>query len=74
MKCILRPPAGRRGICDLCLAQSAENGQMEPGDTVAVWGCGPVAQFAIKSACMLGATAPFAAVPQSGRRMHQGGS
>ena len=26
-----------------------------PGDTIAVWGCGPVAQFAIKSAYMLGA-------------------
>jgi threonine dehydrogenase-like Zn-dependent dehydrogenase len=28
---------------------------IEPGDTVAVWGCGPVAQFAIRSAYMLGA-------------------
>jgi threonine dehydrogenase-like Zn-dependent dehydrogenase len=28
---------------------------MEQGDTVAVWGCGPVGQFAIKSAWMLGA-------------------
>jgi threonine dehydrogenase-like Zn-dependent dehydrogenase len=26
-----------------------------PGDVVAVWGCGPVGQFAIKSAYMLGA-------------------
>jgi threonine dehydrogenase-like Zn-dependent dehydrogenase len=34
---------------------AAENCQMEPGDTIAVWGCGPVAQFAIKSAWMLGA-------------------
>lgn len=34
---------------------AAENCRMEPGDTVAVWGCGPVAQFAIKSAWMLGA-------------------
>jgi threonine dehydrogenase-like Zn-dependent dehydrogenase len=33
----------------------AENAQIEPGDTVAVWGCGPVAQFAIASAWMLGA-------------------
>jgi threonine dehydrogenase-like Zn-dependent dehydrogenase len=30
----------------------AENAGIEPGDTVAVWGCGPVAQFAIKSAWM----------------------
>ena len=34
---------------------AAENCQIEPGDTVAVWGCGPVGQFAIKSAWMLGA-------------------
>lgn len=33
---------------------AAENCGIEPGDTVAVWGCGPVAQFAIKSAWMLG--------------------
>jgi threonine dehydrogenase-like Zn-dependent dehydrogenase len=34
---------------------AAENADIEPGDTVAVWGCGPVAQFAIRSAWMLGA-------------------
>ena len=34
---------------------AAENCQMEEGDTIAVWGCGPVAQFAIQSAWMLGA-------------------
>lgn len=34
---------------------AAENCQMEPGDTVAVWGCGPVGQFAIQSAWMFGA-------------------
>jgi threonine dehydrogenase-like Zn-dependent dehydrogenase len=28
---------------------------IEPGDVIAVWGCGPVGQFAIKSAYMLGA-------------------
>ena len=28
---------------------------IRPGDVVAVWGCGPVGQFAIKSADMLGA-------------------
>lgn len=32
---------------------AAEHCDIEPGDTVAVWGCGPVAQFAIKSAWML---------------------
>ncbi|HEY8160596.1 MAG TPA: zinc-dependent alcohol dehydrogenase [Methylobacter sp.] len=34
---------------------AAENCGIEPGDTVAVWGCGPVAQFAIQSAWMFGA-------------------
>jgi threonine dehydrogenase-like Zn-dependent dehydrogenase len=34
---------------------AAENCDIEPGETVAVWGCGPVAQFAIQSAWMLGA-------------------
>jgi len=34
---------------------AAENCGIEKGDTVAVWGCGPVAQFAIQSAWMLGA-------------------
>ena len=32
----------------------AVNAQIEKGDTVAVWGCGPVGQFAIKSAWMIG--------------------
>ncbi len=34
---------------------AAENANIQPGDTVAVWGCGPVGQFAIRSAFMLGA-------------------
>jgi threonine dehydrogenase-like Zn-dependent dehydrogenase len=34
---------------------AAENAQIQPGDTVAVWGSGPVGQFAIASAFMLGA-------------------
>jgi len=34
---------------------AAENAQIQQGDTVAVWGCGPVGQFAIKSAWMFGA-------------------
>src|SRR6185369_1938901 len=34
---------------------AAENCQITEGDTVAVWGCGPVGQFAIKSARMMGA-------------------
>ncbi len=39
-------PTGFMGA-DLC--------GIKPGDTVAVWGCGPVGQFAIKSAVLLGA-------------------
>src|SRR5205807_3928906 len=31
---------------------AAEQADIEPGDTVAVWGCGPVGQFAIRSAWM----------------------
>lgn len=39
-------PTGYMGA-DLC--------NIQPGDTVAVWGCGPVGQFAMLSAYMLGA-------------------
>ena len=34
---------------------AAENAEIEPGDTVAIWGCGPVGLFAIKSAILMGA-------------------
>jgi threonine dehydrogenase-like Zn-dependent dehydrogenase len=34
---------------------AAENCDIQDGDVVAVWGCGPVGQFAIRSAYMLGA-------------------
>jgi threonine dehydrogenase-like Zn-dependent dehydrogenase len=34
---------------------AAEQGNIQRGDTVAVWGCGPVGQFSIASAYMLGA-------------------
>lgn len=34
---------------------AAENCNIQPGDVVAVWGCGPVGLFAIASALMLGA-------------------
>jgi threonine dehydrogenase-like Zn-dependent dehydrogenase len=33
----------------------AEMCDIKPGQTIAIWGCGPVGQFAIKSAFMLGA-------------------
>jgi len=35
--------------------QAAVNADIEPGDTIAVWGCGPVGLFAIQSAFILGA-------------------
>ncbi|HWE47796.1 MAG TPA: zinc-dependent alcohol dehydrogenase [Caulobacteraceae bacterium] len=34
---------------------AAENCEIEPGDTVAVWGCGPVGLFAIQSCFLMGA-------------------
>ncbi|WP_375428042.1 zinc-dependent alcohol dehydrogenase [uncultured Sphingomonas sp.] len=34
---------------------AADNAQIEPGDTVAVWGCGPVGLFAVQSAFLMGA-------------------
>jgi threonine dehydrogenase-like Zn-dependent dehydrogenase len=34
---------------------AAENCNIQKGDIVAVWGCGPVGQFAIRSAYLLGA-------------------
>lgn len=35
---------------------AAENCDIKAGDTVAVWGCGPVGQFAIRCAFLLGAS------------------
>lgn len=35
--------------------QAAVNCDIKPGDVIAVWGCGPVGQFAIQSALLLGA-------------------
>jgi threonine dehydrogenase-like Zn-dependent dehydrogenase len=46
---------------------AAENCNIQPGDTVAVWGCGPVGQFAIKSAWMLGAGRVIAIDREAGR-------
>lgn len=34
---------------------AAEQAIIQPDDTVAIWGCGPVGQFAIRSAALLGA-------------------
>src|SRR5947209_1076739 len=38
----------------------AEMCDIKPGDTIAVWGCGPVGQFSIRSAFLLGAERVFA--------------
>jgi threonine dehydrogenase-like Zn-dependent dehydrogenase len=35
--------------------QAAENCDIKPGDVIAVWGCGPVGQMAMRSAWLLGA-------------------
>jgi len=46
---------------------AAENCDIRPGDTIAVWGCGPVGQFAIRSAFMLGAERVIAIDHRAGR-------
>src|SRR3954462_9947891 len=46
---------------------AAENCDIEPGDTVAVWGCGPVGLFCIKSAFLLGAARVIAIDDVEGR-------
>jgi threonine dehydrogenase-like Zn-dependent dehydrogenase len=55
---------------------AAENCGIRPGDTVAVWGCGPVGQFAIRSAFLLGAGRVFAidTVPERLRMAEQAGA
>ncbi len=53
---------------------AAENAQIQAGDTVAIWGCGPVGQFAIRSAWMLGAGRVIAIdrIPERLRMAEQG--
>jgi threonine dehydrogenase-like Zn-dependent dehydrogenase len=55
---------------------AAENCNIQPGDTVAIWGCGPVGQFAIRSALMLGAERVIAIdrVPERLQLARQGGA
>ncbi len=54
----------------------AENCDIQPGDTVAIWGCGPVGQFAIRSAFMLGAGRVIAidSVPERLRMAQEAGA
>src|SRR6185503_16555059 len=46
---------------------AAENCNIQPGDTVAVWGCGPVGLFCMKSAFLLGAERAIAIDDVEGR-------
>jgi len=49
---------------------------IQPGDTIAIWGCGPVGQFSIRSAFLLGAERVIAidAVPERLKMAEQGGA
>ena len=53
---------------------AAEQCDIEPGDTIAIWGCGPVGQFAIRSAFLLGAERVIAIdrVPERLRMAREG--
>jgi len=55
---------------------AAENCSIQPGDTVAIWGCGPVGQFAIRSAFLLGAGRVIAIdqIPSRLRLAEKGGA
>jgi len=55
---------------------AAENCHIEPGDTIAIWGCGPVGQFAIRSCFMLGAERVIAIdrFPERLRMAREGGA
>jgi threonine dehydrogenase-like Zn-dependent dehydrogenase len=55
---------------------AAESCNIKPGDSVAIWGCGPVGQFAIRSAFLLGAERVFAidSVPERLKMARSGGA
>lgn len=55
---------------------AAENCEIQPGQVVAVWGCGPVGQFAIRSAYMLGADRVIALdrIPERLNMAEEGGA
>lgn len=54
----------------------AEMCDIKPGDTIAIWGCGPVGQFSIRSAFLLGAERVIAIdqVPERLQMAEQGGA
>src|SRR4051794_2787538 len=55
---------------------AAEQCDIKPGHVVAIWGCGPVGQFAIRSALLLGAEKVIAIdnVPERLRMAEEGGA
>jgi threonine dehydrogenase-like Zn-dependent dehydrogenase len=55
---------------------AAEFCNIQPGDTIAIWGCGPVGQFAIRSAFLLGAEQVIAidSVPERLLMAREGGA
>jgi threonine dehydrogenase-like Zn-dependent dehydrogenase len=55
---------------------AAEACGIKPGDTIAIWGCGPVGQFAIRSAFLLGAERVIAIdrIPERLRMARDGGA
>ena len=55
---------------------AAENCNVQRGDTIAVWGCGPVGQMAVRSAFLLGAERVIAIddVPERLRLAMEGGA
>jgi threonine dehydrogenase-like Zn-dependent dehydrogenase len=55
---------------------AAENCDIQPGDVIAVWGCGPVGQMAIRSAFLLGAARVIAidSVPERLRMATEAGA
>src|ERR1041384_1787056 len=54
----------------------AEMCDIKPGDTIAIWGCGPVGQFSIRSAFLLGAERVIAIddVPERLKMAEEGGA
>src|ERR671918_1508308 len=54
----------------------AEMCDIKPGDTIAIWGCGPVGQFSIRSAFLLGAERVIAIdqVPERLQMAQEGGA
>ena len=65
-------------LTDICPTgyMAAQNCDIKTGDVIAVWGCGPVGQFAIRSAYLLGADNVIAIdrIPERLEMARQGGA